>query len=130
MLTASESNAKKQVVNWVAAVIGVLVLAAGGLFWYQKQQAAETERRFAVEEATRKEAEAKRFDATRIAAEYGTSTVYIEASWKLIDVASKRAVYHQFEVIETNAESGKKEPIALASLFSVARRRHRTPADP
>ena len=96
MLTALESSSKKQVVNWVAAVVGVVVLVAGGLVWYQKRHAAETVNMFATQKSQREEAEAKKFDAIRIAADYGGSTVYIEASWKLIHVESKRAVYHEY----------------------------------
>lgn len=113
MLTVFESSSRKRVVNWIAAVIGVVVLVTGGLVWYQKREAAKTTGRFAAEEEQRKQEQSKRFDATRIAAEYGGSTVYIEASWKLVDNRSKKTVYHQFAVIEPAGGKGGRTAIPL-----------------
>ena len=86
-------------------MIGVVVLVAGGLVWYQKQEAgrltAESERRIAVEKARRDQEEKGRFDAARVVAEYGGSTVYIETSWKLVETRSKKTVYQSFAEVKT-----------------------------
>jgi serine protease Do len=118
MLTAQESTSKKRLVNWVAALIGVVVLVAGGLVWYQKQETAklaaqqvEAEKKAAAEKAKRDADDQSKFDATRIVAEFGGSTVYIEASWKLVDTRSKKTVHHRYTV--TEGKDGSKERVPL-----------------
>jgi serine protease Do len=120
MLTAQESTSKKRLVNWVAALIGVVVLVAGGLVWYQKQETAklavqqvEAEKKAAAEKAKRDADEQTKFDATRVVAEYGGSTVYIEASWKLVHPRSKKTVHFQYTEIESKDGNKAKVKVPL-----------------
>ncbi|MBM4262364.1 MAG: FHA domain-containing protein [Deltaproteobacteria bacterium] len=112
MVSAAESSSKKQMVNWVAGLVGVVVLASGALFWYQKKQAAESKQeteQVAKTFADDKKQRGEKYDAARVAAEYGGSTVYIEASWKLIDTRSKKAVHHKYQPVKTDVGAGKTE---------------------
>ena len=122
MLTAVESSSRRRIVNWVAGVIGALVLVTGGLVWYQNKQAADTGKTIALEKTRREQEEAQKFDATRIAAEFAGSTVYIETSWKLVETVSKKAVYHEYTSEELEIDGKKvRRPIPIYRQLSNGR---------
>jgi S1-C subfamily serine protease len=114
MLASVETTSRKRLINWVAGVVGVLVLVTGGLVWYQNKQAADAAKKVTLERQLREQEEAQKFDPTRIAAEYGASTVYIEAAWKLVDTRSKQTMHHAKEgklPVYVALPDGKVEPL-------------------
>jgi pSer/pThr/pTyr-binding forkhead associated (FHA) protein len=105
MLGTLESTSKRRLINWVAAVIGVVVLVSGGLVWYQKYEAAQQKAAEDIEKTKVAAAQARLFDPARVAAEFGGSTVFIDAAWKLVHTVSKKTVYLKYQEWSINGEA-------------------------
>lgn len=110
LITQSKSESKKHLVNGVAAVLAVVAIVAGVLLFKgreteQKVEVATsrmaqadsqvTETREALKKTASDVEQMKKVKTPReIAEEYAGSTVYIEVSWKLIDLTSGQPLYH------------------------------------
>jgi serine protease Do len=84
----------------IAAVLAVLVVAGGGLYWHNRTVATQLrEEAMQRAEQTRTEQERKvsEADATAkdIAAKYGASTVRMEVAWRMHDMATGKALFHK-----------------------------------
>lgn len=115
MITQTRSDAKKTLINAGAALLGVLALTASVLFYQSRQAKVETQAK--VEEAIRQAQSRQEADmqamtrqkpktASAIAQEFESSTVFIEASWKLIYIPTGGQIYHERGVM--CAEANKK----------------------
>lgn len=118
LITEERSSSKKRIVQ--VGVLGIAVAALlGGYQYYEKIKAdeqmaiakAETDRKLA--EARKAEEEARKKLAVtveaprRVADEYADSTVLIESSWKLIDNASGKQVFHRYYVVPPKEQAAQ-----------------------
>ena len=101
MLSLYQQSSRRTFVNLTAAMVGVIIIVAGGLIYMNL-----TARRMGgkIEEITEKMVSIKPaatpadpiMQPAEIASKYGQSTVFIEVSWKLIDLESDQQVYHKY----------------------------------
>jgi S1-C subfamily serine protease len=123
MLAQTRSDAKKTLINAGAALLGVVILTASVLFYQSRQAKVETQAK--VEDALRQAqikqeadretlARQKPKTASAIAQEFESSTVFIEASWKLIYIPTGGQIYHERGVM-CDATNKKKECVHLVS---------------
>jgi len=97
----------------LAAVIAVLVVAGGGLYWHSRTVANQ------IREEAAQRTEQARADAVRnvsqqlgttareIAGKYGNSTVRIEVAWRMHDMATGKPL---FQKVVTEKKTGKYHP--------------------
>jgi len=102
MLGQYQQSSRKTVINLAAALVGVIVMVAGVLVYLNyttieklggRIEKITTDMVSVKQPATSAEPTMKPADIHR---EFGQSTVFIEASWKLIDTKSDRQIYHQY----------------------------------
>jgi len=104
----SHAGTQKKLVNFGSVVVVLVLLAGGALFYLGKQDRNElisainnTEQLAAQKLQTLdtkiEEAIPKTLSSSQIAEMYSQSTVYIESSWKLIDVATQNPLFQKKE---------------------------------
>ncbi|WP_300454896.1 FHA domain-containing protein [Accumulibacter sp.] len=105
LITETKVESRKSMVNIVAALVAVVAVVAGVFVFMGRETEKKLEATTTQIQAakTQSEATASTVKAMQdiktpqeIAAAYSESTVYIEVSWKLIDVASGQQLYHRY----------------------------------
>jgi serine protease Do len=101
MLSLYQQSSRRTFVNLIAAMVGVIIIVAGGLIYMNL-----TAKRMGgkIEEITEKMVSIKPaptptdpiMQPAEIASKYSQSTVFIEVSWKLIDTESDQQVYRKY----------------------------------
>jgi S1-C subfamily serine protease len=102
MIITNKKESKKVLINVVAAILGVVVLAAAFFIYKNAQTKHKTEQQIAqIQEKVKKadsQLEVMKESKTprQIADTYSAATVYIEVSWKLIDTVSGKQLYQRY----------------------------------
>ena len=105
LITETKVESRKSMINVVAALVAVVAVVAGAFVFIGRETEKKIEATTSQVQAakTQSEATASTVKAMQdiktpqeIAAAYAESTVYIEVSWKLIDVASGQQLYHRY----------------------------------
>ncbi len=109
MLGLSQQNARKTLMNTIAALVGVIVIVAVVLVYLNMSNKQEAATRLANMEAQLKAARDmvtasqnisatnQTMSPTAITTQFGPATVLIEVSGKIIDPQSDRPVYQRYE---------------------------------
>jgi serine protease Do len=104
LITETKVESRKSMVNIVAGVLALVAVVVGAFIFIGRETDKKIEATSSQVQAakTQSEATASTVKAMQdvmtpkeIAAAYSGSTVYIEVSWKLIDLASGQPLYHQ-----------------------------------
>lgn len=104
LITETKVESRKSMVNIVAGVLALVAVVVGAFIFIGRETDKKIEATSSQVQAakTQSEATASTVKAMQdvmtpkeIAAAYSGSTVYIEVSWKLIDLTSGQPLYHQ-----------------------------------
>ncbi len=126
LIADTKSNSRRILINAGAALLGLIVLVAGG-FVYQSmsnKKATEEEIKTAVTEvkttqeaAIREMKEQAPMTATAIAEQFAPAVVLVEASWKLIDISTGEQLYHLYgpKCVGRDKKTGQCTDIARRS---------------
>lgn len=104
LITQTKAESRKSMVNIVAALLALVAVVAGVFVFMGRETDKKIEATTSQVQAAKSQSEATAstvkamqdlMTPKEIAAAYSGSTVYIEVSWKLIDLASGQPLYHQ-----------------------------------
>jgi serine protease Do len=97
-----KGDTRKYLINSAAALLGIVALAAGVFIYQGMRNKQETEEKIADIK------EKQPMSAATIAQKFGSATVFIESSWKLIDVRSGEQLYPlQMKLCKQEDKKGK-----------------------
>ena len=104
LITETKVESRKSMVNIVAGVLALVAVVVGAFIFIGRETDKKIEATSSQVQAAKSQSEATAstvkamqdvMTPKEIAAAYSGSTVYIEVSWKLIDLASGQPLYHQ-----------------------------------
>lgn len=101
MLFQERQKSSRVWISSLAAVVAVLIVAGGGLYWHNRS-VAEQLRREAAAEAEKAQAGAERHvtqqmgsNAKEIVTKYGDSTVVVNVQWRMYDRETGQPLFHR-----------------------------------
>ncbi len=118
MLSLYQQSARKNLMNTVAALVGVMVIVAGVLVYLNlttkqdmnKNLVSLTEKITIAQNQVQVSQKTSPIDPTMNAAQihekFGPAIVYIEVIWKLIHTKSDKQIYHHYQFYEGKAGKG------------------------
>ncbi|MGH8614603.1 MAG: trypsin-like peptidase domain-containing protein [Gammaproteobacteria bacterium] len=119
LIAQTKGDTRKHLINGGAVLVAIVVLVAGLLMYRGKLGEAEMQQRMAEtkEELEKRAAQDLKelaqnqpTSAQEIVSSYGPSTVFIEASWKLIYTQTGGQIYHAKECVPIDAKRCKWFP--------------------
>jgi serine protease Do len=123
LITETKVESRKSMVNIVAGLLALVAVVAGAFIFLGRETDKKIEATSSQVQAAKSQSEATAstvkamqdvMTPKEIAAAYSGSTVYIEVSWKLIDLASGQPLYHQSwqgKPAYVRTPSGDLEPV-------------------
>lgn len=114
LLSETTTQTRKKMINLGSGILAIVILAAGFLL-YQSNKGQESwidafyKQKTIIDELVQKQPTA--FTATQIAGQYSNSTVYIESSWKLIDIDSGQQLFHKVACTERDKKGNCKNAV-------------------
>ncbi len=124
LIAQTKGDTRKHLINGAAVLVAIVLLVAGLLMYRSKlgQEELQQEMTETKEELEKKAAadlkelaQNQPASAQEIVNSYGSSTVFIEASWKLIHTQTGGQIYHAMECVPIDAKQCKWYP-AYVSL--------------
>lgn len=123
LIGETKTESRKTMINVIAALLAVVALVAGVFVFMSREAEKKIEVAKSEAEAAASKAQATSSQAadtakavkamqelmtpSEIAAKFGPATVYIEASWKLIDTGTGNQIYHGYMEVK----KGNKKPV-------------------
>lgn len=122
LISETTTQTRKKIINVASGILVIIILGASFLL-YQSNKGQENlsvalNKQKSESEKIIGELEQKLptgLSATEIASKYSNSTVYIESSWKLIDIDSGQQLFQKTGCIERDKKDGKckNDPLPL-----------------
>ena len=104
MLSLYQQQSRKTLINLIAALVGVIIIVAGGLIYLNKREMASRYANLGEQLKITQDKVNQNTSPTDppkspadIVRGFGPATVFIEVSWKLIHTTSDRQVYHRYD---------------------------------